>query len=101
MNWSDTIYLFNRYSYWGGPIGYHQQPSYPEYAEQLLQLLQLKINEESVDFVVHGGDLVDSCQPGLIKFAGQLFHQLSIPIYLCLGNHDVNRRGALNTWLEN
>lgn len=83
------------------PIGYHQQPAYPKYTKQLLQLLQLKIKAKSIDFIIHGGDLVDYCEPEIIKSAEKLFNQLSVPTYLCLGNHDVDRADALNIWLKN
>lgn len=83
------------------PIGYHQQPAYPKYIKQLLQYLQLKIKEQSIDFIIHGGDLVDHCEPEIIKSAEKLFNQLSVPTYLCLGNHDVDQSDALNIWLDN
>lgn len=82
------------------PVGYHQQPAYPGKIDQLIEALHLKIKQESIDFIIHGGDLVDYCQPHLIQSTAKLFEQLSVPMYLCLGNHDLDRTDALNVWLE-
>lgn len=83
------------------PIGYFQQPAYPRYSDQLLQQLELTIKEKNIGFVIHGGDLVDRCEKKLIKEAAQSLRQLSVPTYLCLGNHDLDRTDALSIWLDN
>lgn len=83
------------------PIGYFQQPAYPEYAEQLLHQLEFEIKEKKVDFVIHGGDLVDHCNKELIKGAANLFSKLSVSTYLCLGNHDLDHKEAEKIWLDN
>lgn len=82
------------------PIGYHQQPAYPERTSELLSILEKEIVTHDIDFVVHGGDLIDSCNPDIIKQANTIF-TLPVPVYLCLGNHDLDNKDALEIWLEN
>ena len=41
-----------------------------------------------IDFVLHGGDMVDLATVENIRAARDLF-SLSVPVYLCLGNHDM------------
>lgn len=82
------------------PVGYHQQPAYPEQVNQLLNILEKEIKTNPIDFVIHGGDLVDSCTQENIRQASDLF-SLSVPVYLCLGNHDLDTENALGTWLKN
>ena len=81
------------------PVGYHQQPAYPEKIAQLLDVLSNDISHESVDFVIHGGDMVDYCQPDVIQFANEQF-TLPVPTFLCLGNHDLDRKDALDVWMQ-
>lgn len=79
--------------------GYYQQPRYPEKAAALLTLLQKEIDQQSIEFIIHGGDLVDSFEPALMQNATNMFQQLSVPTYLCLGNHDLDHSHALTTWI--
>ena len=53
-----------------------------------------------VDFVLHGGDMIDSTREEHIDRAAEMF-RLSVPVYLCLGNHDLtgNRRHRCG-WIE-
>lgn len=82
------------------PIGFHQQPAYPNLVKGLFDQIENTIEHEDIDFIIHGGDLVDYCNEELIKSAADEF-DLSIPSYLCLGNHDLDHKDALNIWLEN
>jgi len=81
------------------PIGWHQQPAYPDHAEELMPWLVSLIQEHSVDFVLHGGDLVHQCTEANIRLAQQIFSNLPVPMYLSLGNHDLDREDALELWL--
>jgi len=81
------------------PVGFQQQKAYPEKLSEILEALnQWIIEEKDIDFVLHGGDMVDVGTTGNILMARQLF-KLSVPVYLCLGNHDLNRPEALKRWL--
>jgi len=81
-------------------MGYQQQKGYPERLPELVKLLDDWIARDgAVDFVLHGGDLTDTCSPGLIQAAVELF-RFSVPFYLCVGNHDLNRPDAAALWLD-
>src|SRR5699024_8960638 len=82
------------------PVGYHQQPAYPSRIKQLLDILKDNISNESVDFVIHGGDMVDYCQPDVIQFATEHF-TLTIPTFLYLCNHYLDQKDALYLWMQN
>lgn len=81
------------------PIGYHRQPAYPKKGFLFVRKLKEVMTKQPIDFVIHGGDLVDSCEKNIIKEANHLF-QFPMPMYLCLGNHDLDRPDALEIWLE-
>jgi hypothetical protein len=96
-----TRFLFVTDTHFGaGPMGYCQQPAYPEQLDALLALLQGWIARWGrIDFVLHGGDMLNECDPDLIQEAVSQF-ELSVPVYLCLGNHDLTDQAALERWLE-
>src|SRR5699024_8028712 len=81
------------------PVGYHQQPAYPSRITQLLDILKDDISNESVDVVTHGGDSVDYCQPDVSQFANAQF-TLPVPTFVCLGNHDLDLKDALDVWMQ-
>jgi hypothetical protein len=54
--------------------------------------------EGDIDFIIHGGDMVDATSDDAITAAASAF-DLSVPAYLCLGNHDVTTRDAVERWL--
>lgn len=80
------------------PIGFHQQPAYPEHAAEIVAELRNQVERLKVDFIIHGGDLIDSCGEETIRTACRLF-DLPVPVYLCLGNHDLDQPDALQHWL--
>ena len=43
--------------------------------------------------------MVDEATKENISIAHELF-KLSVPVYLCLGNHDLNKDNAVNLWLS-
>ncbi|MEF2245244.1 metallophosphoesterase family protein [Paenibacillus sp. IITD108] len=81
------------------PIGFHQQPAYPEHMEQLIQEIKKLAEQGEIDFVLHGGDMVDKCTEETLKEAARLF-DLPVPVYLSLGNHDLDCEDALDKWLR-
>ncbi|MCM3041297.1 metallophosphoesterase [Paenibacillus motobuensis] len=81
------------------PIGFHQQPAYPEKMEELIAEIKALAREGEIDFVLHGGDMIDRCELETIQESGRLF-QMDVPVYLSLGNHDVDRIDAEEIWLQ-
>jgi hypothetical protein len=82
------------------PLGYQQQPGYPQRLPEMVAALRAYIRQEGhIDFVLHGGDLIDQTTDANIRAAAELF-DLPVPVYLCLGNHDLTMPGALARWLE-
>jgi DNA repair exonuclease SbcCD nuclease subunit len=80
--------------------GYHQQPRYTDFLPLLMQNLKAWIRSDSrIDFVLHGGDIVDAVSIETIKAACSIF-DLQVPLYLCLGNHDMLHPHAEEMWLE-
>jgi len=78
---------------------YQQQKGYPGKLSHLVALLDAWIQKDGgIDFVLHGGDLVDSASKDNIRRGRELF-RLSVPVYLCLGNHDLTDQNALDLWL--
>ncbi|MDF1515027.1 MAG: metallophosphoesterase, partial [Anaerolineae bacterium] len=79
--------------------GYHQQACYAAHLPELLSLLDDWSIRHQVDFIIHGGDMVDHSSQAAIQAAYRDF-QLSVPVYLCLGNHDLCDKNALAIWLH-
>ncbi len=80
--------------------GYHQQPQYAGNLPRMLECLDQWIQSHpGIDFVLHGGDMVDLATEENIRAARVLF-SLSVPVYLCLGNHDMTDARALDIWLR-
>ena len=66
--------------------------------EPLLDALADWMGHHPVDFVLHGGDIVVGPTPERIEAATRLFERLGVPTWLCLGNHDLERPEAIDTW---
>lgn len=83
-----------------GEEGYRQQPRYAGRLPELATRLDAWIRRAGdIDFVLHGGDLVDATSADNVRAALEIF-QLSVPVYLCLGNHDLTEKNALDLWLS-
>ena len=81
-------------------MGYEVQAGYPGRLPAILDGLCRWAGESGpVDFIIHGGDMVDDATRENIRAAKELF-SLPFPVYLCLGNHDVTGEEALDLWLE-
>jgi len=82
------------------PMGYTQQRGYPERLREICRALVERVAAwGGVDFVLHGGDMVDAGTDANIRAAAGLF-DLPAPVYLCLGNHDLTTPDAVERWLE-
>ena len=82
-----------------GNAGYCQQPRYADRLPELAALLDAWIRQAGdIDFVLHGGDMVDATSVDNVRAAREIF-RLSVPVYLCLGNHDLTEEKALDLWL--
>lgn len=82
------------------PMGYRQQKAYPEKLSEIVDALNgwLATSAE-VDFILHGGDMIDEATDANLQAAASLF-DLCVPVYLCLGNHDLTGCHARAQWLE-
>ena len=82
------------------PMGYHQQNAYPEHMDEIAAALIRQIELlGQIDFVLHGGDMVDFTSKDNISAASRVF-DVGVPVYLCLGNHDLTSEDAVETWLK-
>jgi len=82
-------------------VGYYQQTSYVKYFPQIIVKLRAWLLEHTdVKFVLHGGDMIDKTSSQNIALAAELFAQLPVPTYLCLGNHDVTENNAIDLWMK-
>ncbi|HWV25420.1 MAG TPA: metallophosphoesterase [Thermomicrobiales bacterium] len=83
------------------PIEFQQQPAYSERMADILDALNAWIERDgNIDFILHGGDMLNEVAPDHIRRAAALFDRFSTPVYLCLGNHDLTEPDALSWWLE-
>jgi len=80
--------------------GFQQQRKYPERLPALLAALKSWILADGgIDFVLHGGDMIEKTREGLISTAVDLF-DFPVPVYLCLGNHDLTLPTARSLWMD-
>ncbi len=80
-------------------MGYQQQRGYPERLPEILAAVCECLSASGgVDFILHGGDMIDCTSEGNIAAAADAF-DLPVPVYLCLGNHDLTRPDAVEQWL--
>lgn len=84
----------------GGHMAYTQQKSYVHKIKDILLCLDDWIKGEGdIDFVLHGGDMINDTNTD-ISLARDLFN-LSVPVYLCLGNHDLTVENGFELfWLK-
>jgi 3',5'-cyclic-AMP phosphodiesterase len=80
---------------------YFEQQNYPEHLPEVIRELDRWIEAEGdIDFIIHGGDIVTEPTDKLISNAVDVFSQLSLPVYLCLGNHDMSTANSASRWLR-
>jgi DNA repair exonuclease SbcCD nuclease subunit len=94
-----TRFIYLADTHWGaGASGYHLQPKYDERLPELLVALRSWMEQAGpIDFVLHGGDLIHETSAAAIQSGAALF-DLAVPVYLCLGNHDLTAAGSLDQW---
>jgi len=83
-------------------VGYTQQPRYVDRLGELVAVLDDWIahqDEPGIDFVLHGGDMVDVVTGGTLAAARETF-ALSVPLCLALGNHDLTAPDSTALWLS-
>jgi hypothetical protein len=81
------------------PMGYQMQPGYPERLSEIVGALADWMRADGgIDFVLHGGDMIDVTTDEAIRQAAELFG-LPAPVHLCLGNHDTTELDAAQRWL--
>ena len=96
-----TKFLLISDTHWGSDSdGYKVQPKYGSKLPELLTALQDWIDENgSIDFILHGGDMIHTLDEESLTGANERF-DLSIPVHLCLGNHDLTIKDGLSLWLD-
>lgn len=80
------------------PQLYQKQRAYTERLPEIVCALKECVAVENIDFVLHGGDLIDATSDHAIQAATKLF-RFEVPMLLCLGNHDLTTPDALQKWL--
>ena len=81
--------------------GYRQQERYLKYFDELISVFAEWIEQQhDIDFVIHGGDMVDAGSPENIAEAGKLFKKLPCPVYFTPGNHDLTENNSAEKWLS-
>ena len=82
------------------PAGYQQQKAYPEKLPDILSALCKHVAQSGgVDFILHGGDMINLTTEDNVVAAVKAF-SLPYPVYLCLGNHDLTTPDAVDLWLK-
>lgn len=80
--------------------GYKLQPKYGDKLPEIIDALDDWIREDGkVDFILHGGDMVHVFSQDSLDTARGMFER-SVPVYLCVGNHDLTEKGCIEQWLE-
>ncbi len=81
--------------------GYRKQPRYLGRFQEILDCLKRFIAESGdIDFVLHGGDMVEETTEKNILAAVEYFNGLPCPTYLTPGNHDLTRHDSIELWLK-
>lgn len=80
--------------------GYLVQPRYLGHERVMFGGLAQWIKQNDVAFVVHGGDLTDHGSAPEIEQSTSLCELLGVPVYLCLGNHDLAQPESMRLWRD-
>jgi 3',5'-cyclic AMP phosphodiesterase CpdA len=78
--------------------GYHQQSCWVGGWALLTERLRKLCDEQSVDLVIHGGDMVDDTIESQIRPALEQLSSLGRPVLACLGNHDICQPDPMPLW---
>jgi len=79
--------------------GWGHHPVRPDLVPRLIESLKEWIDDNSIDMLLHGGDIIDDGSVEQQLVAKEIFSQLPVPVRLCLGNHDVTSENSLSNWL--
>jgi 3',5'-cyclic-AMP phosphodiesterase len=95
------IYLADTHIGGSDNTGYTQQTRYLRYFSEIMACLKNYIKTSGdIDFVMHGGDIIEQTTPETITAAAEFFGQLPCPTYLALGNHDLTDDNSVELWLK-
>lgn len=95
------IYLADTHFGGSDDCGYRQQNRYLSHGRELVASLNDWIRADGgIDFVIHGGDMVEAGTEKDIAAAAELLAALDLPVYLALGNHDLSEPDSYRTWLR-
>tara|TARA_B100000809_G_scaffold258809_1_gene302644 strand:+ start:1631 stop:2488 length:858 start_codon:yes stop_codon:yes gene_type:complete len=76
-----------------------RQQGYPEHIAEILMALKTYLHGQGdIDFVLHGGDMINTLSDAGIIAAVTAF-DWGVPVHLCLGNHDLDAPNAVERWL--
>jgi len=78
--------------------GHQMQSRYLGQDVELYEGLGRWLKEQDVSFVVHGGDMTDHGSLQEIEYANGLCERLKVPVYVCLGNHDLIQPDSMRHW---
>ena len=83
-------------------VGYQMQPRYGGACmDELFSVLADWVHRQGgVDFVLHGGDMVDAWSFENCALAKAYLAGMPCPVYLTPGNHDLTAPDARGKWLE-
>ncbi len=80
--------------------GFHQQTPWVGGVDVLMERLRRWVDEQRIDVVIHGGDLIENGLAEQMPRALDHLAALERPCLICLGNHDICRPQAYGQWLE-
>jgi DNA repair exonuclease SbcCD nuclease subunit len=73
-----------------------------EHAKEIFCAIDRLVRQENADMVISGGDLTDNGSAEEISMVVELAKEnLSVPLYLALGNHDCMQEDCTGVWLKN
>ncbi len=86
-------------SHLGAPgTGYHQQSCWVDGLTELMPRLKKLLDDQQVDLVIHGGDMVDDGVEPMIRQSLDQLTTLDRPVLACLGNHDICQPDSYDLW---
>lgn len=97
-------FIFISDTHFGGKdlSGFQMQPRYVEHGREIFAAIDRLVRQENADMVISGGDLTDNGSVEEISMVVELAKEnLSVPLYLALGNHDCMQEDCTGVWLKN
>lgn len=81
--------------------GYRQQPRYLARLNELMDTFREWASRNKIDFIIHGGDIIENTTVENIQNAAGYFETFTCPVYATLGNHDLTVNDSRRLWLDN